>query len=159
MDYTVMTEEEIYEIIDAAKAELVRRQNESLIESQVAEVYATARQNGVIPTPEAEADWKQPTGAHDAYMAGDTVTHEGKTWISTVTPNTWEPGVSGWREKAGTDEDGNEVPADWIQPTGTHDAYHTGDRVTFEGEVWESVIDNNTWSPTDYPQGWERIDA
>ncbi|NLW06318.1 MAG: sugar-binding protein, partial [Pseudomonadaceae bacterium] len=40
-------------------------------------------------------------------------------------------------------------------PTGAHDAYNKGDKVIFEGEVYESTIDNNTWSPTDYPSSWK----
>ena len=159
MDFTSMTEEELYNLIEDAKYELGRRQTLSEIDRQINEVLLTARASGAIETPDEGASWVRPTGAHDSYALGDVVTHDGTTWVSTTPANVWEPGVSGWREKAGTDEDGNEVPADWIQPTGTHDAYHTGDRVTFGGEVWESVIDNNTWSPTDYPQGWERIDA
>jgi len=47
-----------------------------------------------------------------------------------------------------------ETPPDWVQPTGAHDAYAIGERVTFEGQVWESVIDANTYSPTAYPAGW-----
>lgn len=50
----------------------------------------------------------------------------------------------------------NVIP-EWVQPTGVHDAYSIGDKVIFEGEVYESIIDGNTWSPTDYPQGWKLI--
>ena len=42
------------------------------------------------------AAWVQPTGAHDAYPLGAQVTHNGKTWTSTVAANVWEPGVYGW---------------------------------------------------------------
>ena len=42
--------------------------------------------------------WSQPIGAHDAYNAGDTVTHNEKKWKSTVDGNVWEPGVYGWEE-------------------------------------------------------------
>lgn len=42
--------------------------------------------------------WQQPTGAHDAYPLGATVTHNGKAWESLIPFNVWEPGVSGWRE-------------------------------------------------------------
>lgn len=38
-------------------------------------------------------EWIQPTGAHDAYKKGDRVTHNGKTWESTLDANVWEPGV------------------------------------------------------------------
>ena len=42
---------------------------------------------------------------------------------------------------------------EWRQPLGSHDAYMTGDRVLFNGEVYISKIDNNVWSPDTY--GWE----
>lgn len=48
--------------------------------------------------------------------------------------------------------------APWVQPTGAHDAYQMGDQVTFEGFIYKSLIDANVWSPTDYPEGWERGD-
>lgn len=43
-------------------------------------------------------EWVQPTGAQDAYMKGDKVSHNGKHWESTVDNNVWEPGVYGWKE-------------------------------------------------------------
>lgn len=48
----------------------------------------------------------------------------------------------------------NVVP-EWVQPTGTHDAYNKGDQVLFEGKIYESLIAGNTWSPTAYPAGWK----
>jgi len=42
---------------------------------------------------------------------------------------------------------------DWRQPLGSHDAYMTGDKVLFNGEVYVSIVDNNVWSPDVY--GWE----
>ena len=45
-------------------------------------------------------EWKQPTGAHDAYEAGAKVSHNGKHWINTYGDgNSWEPGVYGWTEQ------------------------------------------------------------
>lgn len=44
---------------------------------------------------------------------------------------------------------------EWVRPTGTHDAYQIGDQVIFEGKTYESVINANTWSPTEYAQGWK----
>ena len=43
-------------------------------------------------------EWKQPTGAQDAYNKGDKVTHNDKKWTSDVDANVWEPGVYGWSE-------------------------------------------------------------
>lgn len=48
--------------------------------------------------------------------------------------------------------------AEWVAPTGAHDAYQSGDEVTFEGAVYRSVIDANVWSPADYPAGWELVE-
>lgn len=49
------------------------------------------------PEPAAGyTEWVQPAGAHDAYQAGDRVTHNGLDWESTINANVWEPGVTGW---------------------------------------------------------------
>ena len=52
-------------------------------------------------------------------------------------------------------DDGGAV-LDWVQPDSTN-PYMKGDRVKFEGKIYESLIDNNTWSPTAYPAGWKEI--
>lgn len=53
-----------------------------------------------------------------------------------------------------------EIPV-WKQPTGAQDAYAKGNKVWFPDvntTVYESVIDSNVWSPTDYPQGWKVVE-
>ena len=47
----------------------------------------------------------------------------------------------------------------WSQPAGAHDAYNTGDKVSFNGKHYTSKIDGNTWSPEAYPDGWEAVEA
>lgn len=47
---------------------------------------------------------------------------------------------------------------EWKQPTGAQNAYMIGDKVTFEGKKYISKIDNNTWSPTEYPDGWTLVE-
>ena len=98
--------------------------------------------------------WVQPTDATNAYPKDWTVTHDGKTWVSLTPANVWQPPTA-WREVV---EEGSGAP-EWVQPTGAHDAYQTGDHVMFEGAEYVSLIDGNTWSPTAYPQGWEKINA
>ena len=44
---------------------------------------------------------------------------------------------------------------EFVQPTGAHDAYKKGDKVTFEGKHYISLIDGNVYSPTAYPAGWQ----
>lgn len=43
-------------------------------------------------------EWKQPSGAHDAYNKGDKVSHNDKHWTSDIDANAYEPGVYGWTE-------------------------------------------------------------
>ncbi len=51
----------------------------------------------LIPDPDAIPEWEQPDSTNP-YMKGDKVTHNGKTWVSDVDSNVWEPGVYGWTE-------------------------------------------------------------
>lgn len=44
---------------------------------------------------------------------------------------------------------------EFVQPTGAHDAYKKGDKVTFEGKHYISLIDANVYSPAAYPAGWK----
>ena len=46
----------------------------------------------------------------------------------------------------------------YIQPTGAHDAYNVGDKITFEGKKYECLINGCVWNPHDYPQGWKLIE-
>lgn len=43
------------------------------------------------------------------------------------------------------------------QPTGAQDAYAKGDKITFEGKHYISLIDANVYSPTAYPAGWSLV--
>lgn len=63
------------------------------------------------------------------------------TWSPTAAPSLW----------ARTDDPTVEWP-DWVQPTGSSDAYTTGAKVTHDGMHWVSEVDNNTWEPGVY--GW-----
>jgi len=49
-----------------------------------------------------------------------------------------------------------EVIPEWEQPDSTN-AYQIGDKVMFEGKIYECVIANNIWSPAAYPAGWKEI--
>lgn len=112
--------------------------------------------------------WRQPIDQYDSFKLvnpftgkADTALHGGKTWRTKVDNNVWEP-VAGaqWEE---IDAQGNvvvpppnEYPA-WKQPTGGHNAYNIGDKVTFEGKRYTSKINANSWSPTAYPAGWQLV--
>ena len=44
---------------------------------------------------------------------------------------------------------------DYIQPTGAHDAYKVGDKITWSGKRWTCKMDACVWDPGAYPAGWE----
>ena len=65
-------------------------------------------------------------------------------------------------EGKGTEEDTETIePVDeypeFVQPTGAHDAYQIGDKVTYNGKKYICKLENCVWSPDTYPQGWEEV--
>lgn len=52
----------------------------------------------------------------------------------------------------------NNIVLPWEQPDSTN-AYSIGDKVEFNGKIYESLINNNIWSPADYPMGWGEINS
>lgn len=65
----------------------------------------------------------------------------------------WRPDITASLYDAiGLDEKGYPI---WSQPTGAHDAYNTGDIVSYHGTLYQSVIDGNIYSPEIYPTGWK----
>lgn len=78
-----------------------------------------------------------------------TAHHSQESWAPDVAPSLFAkilPGQEGSGEEIG----------DWEQPESTN-GYMTGDKVRFEGKIYESLIDNNVWSPAAYPAGWREI--
>lgn len=47
----------------------------------------------------------------------------------------------------------------WSRPTGGHDAYNAGDIVDYNGALYKSLMNGNTYSPEEYPAGWEAVVA
>ena len=130
------------------------------------------------PKPEGEyPEWYAWTGIGAIPWQKDSkCTHNGKKWISMVNNNIWEPGGTGvhetiWAmvkeeeepeepEESTTDpeEPDTSEEDEWpefVQPTNQTDAYQKGDKITFNGKHYVSLIDSNTWSPDAYPQGWQ----
>ena len=68
----------------------------------------------------------------------------------------WVPGETGTESLYTSLEMGDNGYLNWQQPTGSHDAYNTGDIVNYKGELYKSLIDGNTWAPDVYPAGWEK---
>jgi hypothetical protein len=94
------------------------------------------------------------------YAIGTRVQHDGKLY-ECVNAHTaaaeWSPPVAAslWDEVKVDPETGYD---EWQQPSGAHDAYNTGDRVVYNGSVYESLIDGNVWAPDAYPAGWKIVE-
>ena len=71
--------------------------------------------------------------------------------------DSWTPDVTAsLYAKVLIDPTGETIP-EWVQPDSTN-AYMTGDKVRYNGAVYESTIDNNIWSPEAYPAGWKVVE-
>lgn len=94
-------------------------------------------------------NWKDST----AYAVGDRVRYEDVLY-SCLQAHTsqadWAPtdAPSLWAKVLIPDPD---VIPEWEQPDSTN-PYMKGDKVTHNGQTWESDIDNNVWEPGVY--GW-----
>ena len=88
-----------------------------------------------------------------AYVAGDIRLHGGLFYrcvTAHTSQPTWAPdaAVSLWARIGNPAEEWPE----WIQPTGAHDAYGIGAKVTYEGKHWICDTDANVYAPGVY--GW-----
>lgn len=94
------------------------------------------------------------------YEVGRYLQYKGvlyKVLQSHTSQETWTPdAASSVYAKVLIDPTGETIP-EWVQPDSTN-AYMTGDKVRFEGVVYESVMDNNIWSPADYPAAWKVVE-
>lgn len=68
-------------------------------------------------------------------------------------------------ENDGTEPEEPEVPEEpteqdkwpqYVQPTGAHDAYNIGDKITYNGVHYICSMDGCVWSPDVYPSGWTK---
>ena len=93
------------------------------------------------------------------YTEGTYFIYDGNLYKANQTHKSqaqWLPGTVGTESlytKVTLNESGYPV---WKQPTGAHDAYNKGDVVEYNGELYISRIDGNTYSPDAYPDGWEK---
>lgn len=163
-DIILGTYTQVWEVRDKTEAELIAEKEAQASakenELDVAQIKSVLRYTTDLLTEEEQVNfyslypaWKP----NISIVVGEKYQHLGllyKVVQSHTTQLDWEP---------------QDVPAlfvrvaapkeilDWVQPTGAHDAYQTGDKVRFEGGVYESLIDTNIWSPTAYPAGWKKL--
>lgn len=91
-----------------------------------------------------------PVGSHRVY---DGVVYE---LYRDIGDANWSPPpqvAAHWRVAPTADE-----WPEWVQPTGAHDAYNTGDQVTHNGQHWINTVPEpqlNSWEPGVH--GWELV--
>lgn len=44
------------------------------------------------------------------------------------------------------------------QPSGAHDAYKINDKVIFNGQKYICTMEGCVWSPSDYPNAWQKVE-
>ena len=119
-------------------------------------VLASASDEVALLVPEVYPVW---SGSGVQYKIGDRVTYYGilfKVLQAHTSQADWTPPTAtGLFAKVLTSESGEPLP--WEQPDSTN-GYMTGDRVTYNGKTYESLIDNNVWSPEAYPAGWKEVE-
>jgi hypothetical protein len=97
-----ITDEERHELYALARKSPKAQYNYDTEIEKIWEAIRALQSNGTTEgdtnTPE---EFKQPTGAHDAYMKGDVMLYkDGKIYESTIDHNVWAPDVNpnGWKE-------------------------------------------------------------
>lgn len=104
------------------------------------------------PWEEYIADWSE----EGVYYLNQKVYFNEEIYISTENDNITAPDAenNSWQKVITQPEVGEETSVfEWTSGA----TYMIGDHILYEGVEYESLIDNNVWSPMDYPAGWNII--
>ena len=149
-DYRVVDDEVVYDPIPHQPAPVSTE--------EVLGILIEAQQDELLPLiPDSviermESWFPEWDGDGHAYEVGNLVTY-GYVLYRCVqahtSQQTWNPvdAASLWAKVIKGDE-----PLPWEQPSSTN-PYMKGDRVTHNGHIWVSTVDNNVWEPGVY--GWD----
>lgn len=110
---------------------------------EIATVYPTYAVDKAYKVGEMLTYGENAVGDPQLYRVVQEHTSQ-EDWTPDATPALYTP--------IGLNDAGHPV---WAQPTGAHDAYNKGDIVDYNGTLYTSLIDGNTYSPDAYPAGWE----
>lgn len=122
---------------------------------KIEEAAATLSDEDAMEYPELYPEWQ---GDGVVYKAGERVRRDGVLYTiltSHITQEDWTPesAVSLFAKVLVGDKD--EI-VDWEQPIGAN-GYKLGDKVRYDGKVYENLLPVNVWSPVAYPTGWKQI--
>lgn len=170
------TIQEILQLFEEAKTE-IEKEKEKLEEEkkEIESINAVLIQdnnskaeaiNALIERYAEFVDTKDEYEVGKLYTVGDTFNYDGivyavvqshtsqEDWKPELTPSLYK--VLRQTEEAGTDA----VIQEWVQPTGSHDAYQIGDKVIYNGKVYQSKVNANITVPDGdgpYNRYWEAI--
>ena len=128
---------------------MTRAEAEAIVAALV-KLRESATDEQALSVPVLYPAWRSET----EYHAGDRVLHGGvlyKVLQAHTSQADWTPDITPALFVVVSLDEWPE----FVQPTGAHDAYNKGDKVTFEGKHYISLIDGNVYSPTAYPAGWQ----
>ena len=130
------------------------------------------------------APFVQPYAGDPLYQKGDKVTWKNSAYVSLINNNSWSPSAypAGWGSTTCSSSSPTPSPsatsasptptvtatptptptstssaascAAFVQPYSGDPLYQRGDKVSWQGSGYVSLINNNSWSPSAYPGGW-----
>lgn len=122
------------------------------LRAQFVKLRAMATDEQSLQVPNLYPVWKENVN----YVIGDRVLYNEvlyKVLQSHTSQTDWTPDVAASLFAKVLIPDVNVIP-EWEQPESTN-PYMTGDKVTYNGKTYASIVDNNVWAPDVY--GWEEI--
>ena len=157
-----MTTEEVAAIESSIQEQMAEEAKRPLTMEEVVRLTIAKTINSIAIEDETALRMVEYYPAPDAasYAAGDRIQYNGKLykclqahtaqtaqadWTPTTAPSLWAEVLAG--------QDGTEI-GEWVQPDSTN-PYMRGDRVNYNGKIYESEVDNNVWAPGVY--GWVEI--
>lgn len=107
-----------------------------------------------VTTPNFFQAWNENG---EEYAVGDRIKYNGKLYkvlTAHISQPTWTPdAAASLFAEILPGQDGTDI-GEWVQPDSTN-PYMKGDKVTHNGQIWQSDVDNNVWEPGVY--GWSVV--
>lgn len=129
-----------------------------ILRSMIEQLSTNLKDSSAIEYVELFPAWKTNT----SYLVNDRVRYNNvlyKVLQDHTSQDDWTPDTAVSLYTRVLIPDANVIPV-WEQPS-AENAYQTGAKVHYPTEndpVYESLIDNNVWSPEGYPAGWQLVE-
>ena len=139
---------------------------DKLSTSEIKDEVAPLLQGGVLKSDLSGKEWSAIVAQYPAWSAGlSVITGQVysyndqlyRTLQSHTTQADWTPDIVPALFALSMPPS---VIAEWVQPTGAHDAYQLGDKVQYGGQIWISKINANVTVPdgdVPYNRYWEPV--